>query len=74
MSDERLIDRLCEEFLARHRAGERPAITEYIQAHPELANEIRELFATQLLLELAAPESPSPSQLPDQLGEYRILR
>ena len=39
-----LLDRLAEEFAARFRRGERPALKEYIDRYPELAEEIRELF------------------------------
>ena len=37
-------DRLAESFLERFRRGERPAISEYIQNHPDHASDIRELF------------------------------
>ena len=35
---------LADEFLERHRRGERPALTEYTARHPELAEQIRALF------------------------------
>src|SRR5207245_2032156 len=35
---------LAEEFVARYRRGEHPSLTEYTAQHPELADEIRELF------------------------------
>ena len=37
------VEQLAEEFLERYRRGERPALSEYIDRHPELADEIREL-------------------------------
>jgi WD40 repeat protein/serine/threonine protein kinase len=76
---------LAEEFLARYRRGERPALSEYTERHPELASQIRELFPALVALEavgsvegqatgpdnsLVGDEGP----LPQQLGEYRILR
>ena len=39
-----LVLELAEEFLDRYRAGERPALKEYIDRHPELEAEIREVF------------------------------
>lgn len=78
------IENLAEEFLARYRRGELPAITEYVAAHPALAEEIRELFPTLLMLERVSPQSEEVSGriiagkvgsvVPKQLGEYRILR
>jgi hypothetical protein len=38
------LDALAEDFVERYRRGERPALTEYIERHPELADEIQELF------------------------------
>ena len=41
-SSERLVllNRLAEEFAARYRRGERPALTEYTDRHPELAERV----------------------------------
>jgi serine/threonine protein kinase len=77
------IDDLADDFLARYRRGERPSITEYVTVHPELADEIRELFPTLVMLERLGPRSDEiarqrppavDDQTPKQLGEYRILR
>ena len=84
-SDHGPVDRLAEEFLARHRRGERPAIAEYIELHPEWADEIREVFPALLMLEQFKPDPDKltgshphrPGGLdrsPQRLGEYRILR
>ena len=48
--DERL-QPLLEEFMDRNRRGERPSITEYEEAHPELADPIREVFSAMLMME-----------------------
>ena len=74
-----LLDRLAEEFAERFRRGERPALAEYIARHPELADEIRELFPAVVQVEHAERDrrDPAPPQeaLPlRQLGGYRILR
>ena len=42
---------LAEEFLRRHRRGERPSLKEYTDRHPELAAEIREVFPAMALME-----------------------
>ena len=69
--------KLVNEFTQRLEAGEKPSIEEYCQQHPELADEIRELFPT--VEELGDLEATQPSvaatevPLPDQIGDYRIL-
>ena len=47
---------LADEFLERHRRGEQPALTEYTARHPELAEQIRELFPALLMMEGVRPE------------------
>ncbi len=78
-----LLDRLAEEFAARFRRGERPALKEYTDRYPELAEEIRELFPAMVQVELAEgvrkfEEEISDSRAPDpplsQIGDDRILR
>jgi WD40 repeat protein/serine/threonine protein kinase len=78
------LDRLAEEFVERYRRGERPPLSEYTERHPELADEIRELFPGLVLMEGIRPEAGDPTgayeSLPssgrrlDRLGDYRILR
>src|SRR5262245_36389350 len=78
------IEHLAEEFIARYRRGELPAITEYVAAHPAIAEEIRELFPTLLMLERVSPQPEEiagriiseqvSSAQPKLVGEYRILR
>ncbi len=77
-----LLTRLADEFAARYRAGQRPPLQEYIDRHPELADDIRELLPAMVEIEqvkedhqeaderAAAPPSPALRQL----GDYRILR
>ncbi len=77
---------LAEEFLERYRMGQRPSLKEYIDRHPSLAGEIREVFPAMAMMEkiALADESldgdltgPIPSRerlIPMQLGDYRILR
>src|SRR5262249_41270709 len=73
-----LLDELAESFLARYRRGERPAIGDYIQQHPELASQIEELFPALVELEelgsALGPGTVRSTAAPNRLGEYRILR
>src|SRR5262245_38644658 len=83
-NDRALFEHLADDFLARYRRGELPPITEYVVAHPTLAEEIRELFPTLMMLEKVCPQpdefsnrdtlNKAGSAVPQQLGEYRILR
>ena len=45
------LDELAEEFMARCRRGERPAVSEYTDRHPEFAEQIRDLFPALVVLE-----------------------
>jgi hypothetical protein len=52
MPDQSLVlGQLVEDFTARVRAGQLPNLEDYAQQHPELAERIRALFPTLLLLE-----------------------
>jgi serine/threonine-protein kinase len=74
---------LADEFLARYRRGERPALTEYTARHPELALQIEELFPALVLIEdvrpgpqtvvgaAGAPRAEGPLR---RLGEYLLVR
>src|SRR5262249_47310658 len=80
------VERLAESFLGRYRRGERPSLTDYIAAHPDLADEMRELFPALVELEGLKPgidetvdrgpaPGPSPGRaLPETLGDFRIVR
>ena len=46
-----LVLELAEEFLERYRQGQRPPLKEYIDRHPELADEIREVFPAMAMME-----------------------
>jgi WD40 repeat protein/serine/threonine protein kinase len=80
------VERLAEDFLERLRRGERPAVEQYVERHPDLADRIRELFSALVLVEDAKPrtidavdrfaESPRvrDGQPVERLGDYRIVR
>src|SRR5262245_1237619 len=81
-----LVLELAEEFLQRYRKGEKPPLKEYIDRHPELADEIRDVFPAMAMLENIGVadesiEEPRPSRVsrsPEvalkQLGDFRIIR
>ncbi len=84
-----IVFELAEEFLARYRKGERPALKDYIDRYPELAREINEVFPAMAMMEnIAISSDPrdgaetdatsgfeSPKiLLPEQLGDFRIIR
>ena len=87
-SDRDPLDLLAEEFVARHRLGERPALSEYVVRYPDLAGQIQELFPALLMMERIKPAEgdlvanapdgrllqPSSSHPIEQIGDFRILR
>jgi serine/threonine protein kinase/WD40 repeat protein len=80
-----LLSDLAHEFAERYRRGERPALSEYTERYPDLADQIRDLFPALVVMEefgsvagqppaAAGRAGPDGRQVPQQLGEYRILR
>ena len=76
------VEELGEEFLQRHRRGEHPSVTEYVEANPSCAAEIRQLFPAMLAMEQFKNSKLSSDHHPvemdvyglEQLGDYRIIR
>jgi serine/threonine protein kinase/WD40 repeat protein len=79
------VEKLAQEFAERCRRGERPSLTEYTARHPELADQIRDLFPALVKMEQPAsvdsprtgPYTPGAAGnvVPfERLGDYRILR
>jgi serine/threonine protein kinase len=78
------VEVLADEFLARCKLGEKPTIKEYCDRHPEMADEIRDVFEAVLMVEDLKPGSDDvsgavggPVQVGgkrlQQVGDYRIL-
>jgi hypothetical protein len=78
------VELLADEFLVRCKRGEKPTIKEYCDRHPDLANEIRDVFEALLMVEDLRPGTDEVSgsagesvQLGgkrlQQVGDYRIL-
>jgi WD40 repeat protein/serine/threonine protein kinase len=83
LSSERyaLLNRLADEFAERYRRGERPSLQEYMDQHPDLADDIREYFPALAEVERVKENrrevQEPPSHVPPplgRLGDYRILR
>src|SRR5439155_23478501 len=81
VSLESLAAQLADDFTARLERGERPAIEEYIQRHPQHAGVIRNLFTSLEFMRLTAPASsgmgaPSSRDIEPgaPLGDYRLIR
>jgi WD40 repeat protein/serine/threonine protein kinase len=83
-SERSLVELLADDFLARHKQGDRPTIREYCDKHPELADEIRDVFEALLMVEDLKPGSsdgsgshgdsvPVGGKRLEQVGDYRIL-
>jgi hypothetical protein len=69
---------LAEEFVRRHRAGERPSVDEYAAQHPELADRIRELFPAMLEMEQPGLSptldlAPPTERVGATIGSYKLL-
>ncbi len=73
---------MVESFLARLRGGGRPALTELIARHPELAEQLREIIPALVELEgfgdptgrFSGARSDGAGGQPESLGDYKILR
>jgi len=70
---------LLEDFIARLQQGDSVSVEEYCTRHPELADEIRDLFPTYAVLEELGPAQDTSGQeaddkpLPSQIGDYLIV-
>jgi serine/threonine protein kinase/Flp pilus assembly protein TadD len=76
---EALVAELADEFRARLRRGEQPAVEEYAARHPQHAAVLREVLTAMLLLERpldSGADGPGPGEAPltDCLGDFRLLR
>src|SRR5690349_19083167 len=72
-----LLAELADDFARRYRRGERPSLEAYAQEHPELADQIRELFPAMLAMEQSglAPtmEDPHAERVGTTVGRYTLL-
>src|SRR5258708_33241142 len=71
-----------DEYALRYRHGERPSLREYIDRHPQLADDIREYFPALAEMEQVKDDRQAPIEqaasrvLPplERLGDFRIIR
>ena len=62
------VERLAEEFVARHRRGDGPSPAEYAERHPQWADRIHALFPALLLMERHKPGVSDLSAPPEDAG------
>jgi serine/threonine protein kinase/Flp pilus assembly protein TadD len=82
LSLESLVAEVADEFLARQRRGERPAVEEYTARHPEHAAVIGEVLAALRVVGLSGASGTPAAELLlaggepalGELGDYRIIR
>src|SRR6516165_1671495 len=82
-NDRNPVEALADDFLRRQRGGERPTLEDYCRRHPELADEIREVFPVLIRMEDLRSDGPDDSTggvavhtatRLERLGDFRILR
>ncbi len=80
ITERNTIEQLAESFVARFRAGDRPSIEEFVQRHPDVANELRELLPALVLLEQNASLDNTDAfgrkvaAVPHEIGDFAIVR
>ena len=78
LDDSAVLAELAEEFTAKVRSGELPRVEDYAARAPRMAERIRQLFPTLMLLEGLAGGTPSATpavlQPGAEFGPYRIER
>jgi serine/threonine protein kinase/WD40 repeat protein len=67
-----LLDSLTEDFVARLRRGEAPALEDYTRHYPHLADQICRLFPT--LIDIESSRGQAAQAPVRQIGDYRIIR
>jgi WD40 repeat protein/serine/threonine protein kinase len=73
-----LLAELADDFLRRYRAGEQPSVDEYATKHPELADQIRELFPAVIVMEqpglgATVDLAPPAERVGAIIGRYKLL-
>lgn len=76
------LEQLAADYMERLRRGEKPSVEEYALRHPDLAEEIRELFPTIAVTErlkvrqaqTSAGRASLGGARPERLGDFRLIR
>src|SRR5687767_4595623 len=76
--DDDWLAELADEFLRRHRAGERPTVDEYVKKHPELADQIRDVLPAVVAMEqpgfgATLDAAPPTERIGAIIGRYKLL-
>jgi len=83
-TDERLAE-IVESLLAECQAGQQPNLEQAISDHPELADELREVWGAVMIADAVAARTeshtpstesdtfPAPLELPARFGDYELL-
>src|ERR1700722_8221051 len=80
LDDRDPVDVLAEEFVERLRRGEHPSVSDYAAAHPNHAEQLRDLLPAVAQMEClkkfrrATGLAADPPHLPDRFGDFRIVR
>jgi serine/threonine protein kinase/tetratricopeptide (TPR) repeat protein len=79
LDDRDPVDVLAEEFADRLRRGEHPSVSDYAAAHPDHADQLRELLPAVAQMEFLkrfrrGSGAAEQEELPDRFGDFRILR
>lgn len=73
---EELLAELTEEYLEKLRAGEHISVDEFAAAHPECAEELKDLLPQLVRMEdlgrSTRPAARMPVHFPDSLGDYHL--
>ncbi|MDB5389544.1 MAG: protein kinase family protein [Planctomycetaceae bacterium] len=76
--DPTIIDLVAEEFTQRCRRGEVPTVTEYIERYPQVADRLKSLLPSVMMLEKAKHNRPlggsALKRSLDSLPDFRIIR
>jgi serine/threonine protein kinase/Flp pilus assembly protein TadD len=80
VSLESLVAEVADEFVARRKRGERPAVAEYARRYPQFAAVLCQVLQSLELVQLSSGSGPEVADLPAHepepglLGDFRILR
>jgi serine/threonine protein kinase/tetratricopeptide (TPR) repeat protein len=77
--NDELLASLADDFLRRYRAGENPALEEYVERRPDLACQIRDLLSAALAMEqpgagLTFDFTPEKERVGAMIGRYKLLQ
>jgi eukaryotic-like serine/threonine-protein kinase len=74
-----LLAELTDDFVRRHRAGQRPSVEEYANRHPEFADQIRNVLSAVMAMEQPGlvptlEAAMPPERIGASIGRYKLLQ